>query len=52
LAQNSDVKDKISEVMEVSPNELFFAEGLNDNPEVLRQKIQNLLEHGTIAKVL
>jgi transcriptional regulator with XRE-family HTH domain len=40
----SDVIDKISEVLEVSPNEMFFAEGLDDNPEVLRQKIQSLIE--------
>ncbi len=39
-----DVIDKISEVLEVSPNELFFAEGLDDNAEVLRQKIQSLIE--------
>ena len=41
----SDVIDKICEVLDVSPNQLFFAEGLDDNPEALRQKIQNLLKN-------
>ncbi|SRR5260370_19758199 len=40
----SDVIDKICEVLDVSPNELFFAEGLDDNAELLRQKIQTLLK--------
>ena len=39
----SDAIDKICEFLQVSPSELFFAEGLDDNAEVLRQKIQNLL---------
>ncbi len=47
----SDVIDKISEVLEVSPNELFFAEGLDDNPEVLRQKIQGLLKRANTEQL-
>ena len=47
----SDVIDKISEVLEVSPNELFFGEGLDDNPEVLRQKIQSLLRKATTEQL-
>ena len=39
----SDVIDKICEILEVSPSELLFAEGLDNNAEVLRQTIQNLL---------
>ena len=39
----NDVIDKICEVLEVSPSDLFFAEGFDDNPEALRQKIQALL---------
>src|SRR5258708_22180601 len=47
----SDVIDKICEVLDVSPNELFFAEGLDDNPEVLRQKIQNLLKNANTQQL-
>jgi len=40
----SDVIGNISEFLEISPNELFFAEGLDDNPEVLRRKIHRLIK--------
>ena len=47
----SDVIDKICEVLNVSPNELFFAEGLDDNAETLRQKIQNLLKNANTQQL-
>ena len=47
----SDVIDKICEVLEVSPSELLFAEGLDDNAEVVRQKIQNLLRRANTEQL-
>jgi transcriptional regulator with XRE-family HTH domain len=47
----SDVIDKICEILEVSPSELLFAEGLDNNAEVLREKIQNLLSRANTEQL-
>src|SRR5258708_13355878 len=48
----SDAIDKICEFLQVSPSELFFAEGLDDNAEGLIQKIQNCLKTADTDQLL
>jgi len=47
----SDVIDKISEVLVVFPNDLFFGEGLDDSPAMLLQKILSLLKKATTEQL-
>lgn len=46
-----DRMKKLAKVLNVSLNDLFFFEGIDDNAEVLRSKIQRLAETSDVEKL-
>ena len=46
-----DRMKKLANVLSVSLNDLFFFEGIDDNAEVLRSKIQHLAETSDVEKL-